>query len=319
MMYLGAETALLLLVGAQAIDLLVGEYPNFLHPVVWIGTATSKLLKLAPRDGRMRQFFFGLLLTLAITGISAGVVWGIERLTASMPILQMALGIFFFKASFALRELGRAAELVRSAIADGDLPRAREGLRSLCSRDPTSLNEEALLAGAIESLAENISDSFIAPLFYFMLLGVAGAMGYRAINTLDAMIGYRGKFEYVGKAAARLDDLVNWIPARMTAALLLLAGFVSGRSAADGWRIMRRDGAKTPSPNGGRPMACMAGLLGVDLAKPGVYTLGDRRDALTPSKVREAWELALGAAWFMIDLFLICCCLLPVAYCLWLR
>src|SRR5207302_5219298 len=140
-------------------------------------------------------------------------------------------------------------------------PAARAALRALGGRDASQLDGEALVAGAIQSLAENASDSFVAPLFYYLLAGVPGAVAYRAVNTLDAMIGYRGKYEALGKAAARLDDLANLVPARLTAGLLLLAGWLGGRDVAAGWRVLRRDGAKTPSPNGGRPMAVMAGLL----------------------------------------------------------
>jgi adenosylcobinamide-phosphate synthase len=172
-------------------------------------------------------------------------------------------------------------------------------LRSLCSRDPSTLTEDELLAGTVESLAENASDSFVAPLFYYVLLGVPGAIGYRAVNTLDAMIGYRGKLETLGKFAARLDDVANWIPARLTALLFLLVGRLFGGDVSQGWRILRRDGGKTPSPNGGRPMAAMAGLLGVCLDKAGVYSLGDARHALTGEVARRAWHVVAvaGLSW----------------------
>jgi adenosylcobinamide-phosphate synthase len=198
--------------------------------------------------------------------------------------------------------LKRAAVRVVRPLQQGDLPQAREALRSLCSRDPSDLDDAALLAAVIESLAENVCDSFIAPLCYWILFGVSGAMGYRAVNTLDAMIGYRERFEFVGKTAARLDDLANWVPARLTAIFLLLAGGLTGKNVAEGWRVLRRDGAKTPSPNGGRPMAVMAGLLGVALEKKGVYLLGDSQEPLTPQKVRQAWHLVLVTGMFMIVL-----------------
>ena len=217
---------------------------------------------------------------------------------AAVPWLEIVLGTYLLKASFAFRELGAAAERVRASVEAGDLPRAREALRSLCSRDPTELDEEALLAATIESLAENASDSCVAPLCYFVLFGVPGAIAYRAINTLDAMVGYRGPFEALGKASARLDDVANWLPARLTAALLLLAGWLTGRDVTGGWRIFRRDRAKTPSPNGGRPMAMMAGLLGVQLEKKGVYTLGDRDFSVEPVTVRQAWRLVVLTGWF---------------------
>jgi adenosylcobinamide-phosphate synthase len=215
------------------------------------------------------------------------------------------VGIFLLKSSFALRELGAAAERVRAPVAAGDLPRARAALRSLCGRDPAQLDEEALLEAAIESLAENASDSFVAPLLYFLLFGVPGAIAYRAINTLDAMVGYRGPFEALGKSSARLDDVVNWVPARLTAAFLLLAGWLTGRDVGRAWRIFRRDRAKTPSPNGGRPMAMMAGLLGVQLEKKDVYTLGDRVTPVTPLTVRHAWRLVALAGWFTAGLCLL--------------
>src|SRR5258707_3875514 len=127
---------------------------------------------------------------------------------------------------FALRGLGREAQRMRDALAAGSLDEARERLRSLCSRDPSALDASALVAGTIESVAENASDSFVAPLFWFALLGLPGAVFYRAANTLDAMIGYHGKYEWLGKTAARLDDALNFVPARITAGLLLAAAWL---------------------------------------------------------------------------------------------
>jgi adenosylcobinamide-phosphate synthase len=241
-------------------------------------------------------------LALGICTLSAETPFLILRWAAGWPILEIIAGTFFLKASFALWELKRAADRVVQPLEHGDLAQAREALRSLCSRDPSCLDESALLAATIESLAENLCDSFIAPLCYWTVLGAPGAMGYRAVNTLDAMIGYRGRFEFLGKVPAHLDDVANWLPARLTAGLLLLAGCLMGKNVAAAWRILRRDGAKTPSPNGGRPMAVMAGLLGVELEKKGVYILGDAREPLTPQKVRQAWLLASIAAIVMVVL-----------------
>jgi adenosylcobinamide-phosphate synthase len=173
------------------------------------------------------------------------------------------------------------------------------------------------VSAAIESLAENLSDSFVAPLFYFVILGVPGALAYRAINTLDAMIGYHGRFEYLGKVAARLDDLVNWLPARLTAYLLALGGALfipeGGPARSTGgrlsvvfpqegagmraWQIARRDHAQTESPNAGWPMAAMAGALGVRLEKVGHYVLGDADQRLTAERVREAASIARRGAY----------------------
>ena len=289
--------ALATLAGALLLDRFLGEYPAPLHPVVWIGKLISGLLGCAPRRGWWRRFGFGVFLAVSVPTVSAAAALVVLRGAAAVPWLEVVLGTLLLKASFALRELGAAAERVRVPVEAGDLPRARQALRSLCSRDPEQLDEEALLTATVQSLAENASDSFVAPLCYFLLFGVPGALAYRAINTLDAMVGYRGEFEALGKASARLDDVANWVPARLTAALLLLAGWLSGRSPAQGWRIYRRDRAKTPSPNGGRPMAMLAGLLGVQLEKKGCYILGDRDKPVTTLTVRHAWRLVVLASW----------------------
>jgi adenosylcobinamide-phosphate synthase len=293
----GLATALATLVCALLLDRFLGEYPAWMHPVVWIGKLISLLLRVAPRSGWWRQFAFGVFLTGSVTAFSAAAALAALRAAALVPWLEIVVGAFLLKASFALRELGAAAERVLAPVETHDLARAREALRSLCSRDPATLDEEALLMATVQSLAENTSDSFVAPLFYFALFGVPGAIAYRAINTLDAMVGYRGAFEALGKASARLDDIVNWAPARLTAALFLLAGLLTGRNAVKAWRVFRRDRAKTPSPNGSRPMAMMAGLLGVQLEKKGVYTLGDPDNPVVPATVKSAWRLLIITGW----------------------
>ncbi len=296
-------TSLAILACALLLDCFLGEFPTPIHPVVWMGKSISFLLKGAPQHGWWRQFIFGAFLAVGVPTLSAGLALVTLHLAdaASLPIAMGGLGIvigaYLLKASFALRELGAAAERVRAPIVAEDLPQAREALRSLCSRDPSQLDAEGLLAAAIQSLAENASDSFVAPLFYYCLFGIPGAIAYRAINTLDAMVGYRGRFEALGKASARLDDVANWVPARLTAGLLLLAGVLTGWDGGRAWRIFRRDRARTPSPNGGRPMAMMAGLLGVRLEKKGVYILGDPDNAVIPATVTAAWRLVVVMGW----------------------
>jgi adenosylcobinamide-phosphate synthase len=197
---------------------------------------------------------------------------------------------------FAVRALRDAAFAVRDALERGDLEGARRGLGSLCSRDARALDREALVAATVESVAENASDSIVAPLFYFAFFGVPGAALYRASNTLDAMIGYRGRYEWVGKIAARADDFLNLVPARVTALLLLIAGVFTGARVRRGLAILRRDGARTESPNAGRPMAAMAGLLGVRLEKADHYALGDPLRALDPECITEAWRIVSRAS-----------------------
>jgi adenosylcobinamide-phosphate synthase len=296
------QTALLILAGAVLFDHLLGEYPRLLHPVVWLGAVISLAIQLAPRKAWYAQFLYGAFLTIVLAGAAGALVYEALELSAGNIILYIAVGIFFLKATMALMELLRAAQRVCRPVQSSNLTDAREALRSLCSRDPSELNPEELLEATIESLAENASDSWVAPLFYFILFGVPGAMGYRAINTLDAMIGYRGRFEALGKFAARLDDVVNWVPARLTAGLLLFSGWILRKDVAAGWRILLRDGRKTASPNAGRPMAVMAGLLAVRLAKKDAYVLGDALRPVTVEIVREAALLVTCSGWLMVAL-----------------
>jgi len=289
------DLLLIAFVAAVALDAGFGEPPNALHPVAWIGSAASFVLRAAPRTGATAQLVFGALVALVIPLGCAAAAAGLVAATARWPFAQLAVAIAVLKPTFALRALGDAAERVRRALAAGDLTRARSGLASLCSRDPAALDEPLVAAAAVESVAENASDSVIAPLFYFVLFGLPGAVAYRAVNTLDAMIGYRGRYEYLGKAAARLDDVLNFVPARLTAALLVIAAGLAGRDAAGGWRVLVRDGGITASPNAGRPMAAMAGLLGVTLEKPGHYRLGAPGRAPDAAAIRAAWRVVVIA------------------------
>jgi adenosylcobinamide-phosphate synthase len=291
----GFSGPLLALVLALIVDATLGEYPNALHPVVWMAKLLSALERLAPARPAA-QLAHGAVIALVVPSLFGGAALLLGWANLPEPLVLL-LSVVLLKASLALGALGKAAMVVREALHRRDLAGAREGLRSLCSRDPSALDAGALAAGTIESVAENLSDSFVAPLLYYALLGVPGALAYRAVNTLDAMIGYHGRYEYLGKAAARLDDLLNWIPARLTAAMLVLAGALRGQDARRGLRVWWRDGARTESPNAGRPMATMAGLLGVRLDKPGHYQLGDATDALSPLKIDEAWRTARLAAW----------------------
>ncbi len=150
-----------------------------------------------------------------------------------------------------------------------------------------------MVSATVESVAENIVDSFVAPLFYFLLLGIPGAVAYRVVNTLDAMIGYHGKYEYLGKFASRLDDVLNFIPARVTVFLLVFASFLSGRDARAAWQVALNEHSRTESPNAGWTMAAAAGALNVQLVKVGHYRLGAAATPLVPQTIDAALRLVL--------------------------
>jgi adenosylcobinamide-phosphate synthase len=295
--------ALIVLGGALAMDALLGEPPARFHPVVWMGRLQRALRRWAPTQPRP-AFLYG-------AGMAAigPLVFGLGsaaliRALGHWPLVQIAVEVYLLKSAFAIRALATAAFEVRAALLQGDLAAARLALRSLVSRDTSALPAPLLAAAAVESVAENASDSLVAPLLYYALLGVPGALAYRAANTLDAQIGYHGETEWLGKAAARLDDLLNLVPARLTAALLVAASAICRASPLGALRVWWNDGSATESPNAGRPMAAMAGALGVQLEKIGHYRLGAPAPAPGPGEIAHSVAIlvvactlaALGAA-----------------------
>ena len=287
---------------AFAIDVLFGEPPARLHPVVWIGRLADACMRRAPAAGPVRQLAFGLGSALLGPGGAAAVACAALAAGASSEPTRLAVEALLLSSLFAVRALGQAALGVGALLRQARLPDARVSLRNLCSRDAGELAEHEVAAAAIESTAENASDSIVAPFFWYALLGLPGAAAYRAVNTLDAMIGYRGRFECLGKAAARLDDALNYVPARLTAGLVLLAGALERGRLRPGVAVWRRDAGKTESPNAGHPMAAMAGLLGVRLEKRGAYALGDGGRDAAPGDIERAWRIASRAAWFALAL-----------------
>jgi adenosylcobinamide-phosphate synthase len=259
---------------ALALDALFGEPPDPVHPVVWIGSAVSALVRRAPA-GRVQSLAFG----AGITGImiaAAGLAGTLAaRMARRLPFpVGLIVEALALKTMFSVRALLAAGSRVERHLDHGDLDGARTAVTALVSRDASGLDAPLLTSAAIESLAENASDSIVAPLLYYAVGGLPAACAYRAANTLDAMIGYRGRYEYLGKATAVLDDLLNLAPARLTAILLVGAGALGGGDVRTGFSIMLRDRSQTASPNAGWPMSALAGLLGTRLEKPGHYVLG---------------------------------------------
>ena len=274
---------------ALALDLVLPQLPSRFHPVAWMGTLIGGLEKLAPRSGKLGQSAAGAAIAFAIPallGLGAALTgWGLHK--TAVP-LYVGLGGLLLMCTFTVRGLTRAGTATAAALTNADLVGARENLRSLVSRERSELSPSQAAGAAVESVAENSTDSFIAPWLYFALFGLAGAFAYRAINTLDSMIGYHGHYEFLGKASARLDDVMNYVPARLSAPLMLLAGALLGLPARRGWRVMRRDSGLTASPNAGWTMSAMAGLLGVRLEKTDQYTLGAEFPEPSAAHIRRA-------------------------------
>ncbi|WP_448251529.1 adenosylcobinamide-phosphate synthase CbiB [Ottowia oryzae] len=264
---------------ALAVDRLLGEPALRWHPVAWMGRYLSWAgERLAPPAGHppvlsnSRVFWAAALSWIAAAATIFVVSWLFQAWVLTQPawLAALALGLFL-KPLLSWAMLHDEVLGVERALAQS-LPAGRAQLSRLVSRDTAALSPTQVRESAIESLAENLNDSVVAPLFWFALLGLPGAALFRFANTADAMWGYPGErggrdWAWAGKWAARADDVLAWVPARITAALIWLAGGLRGGGA------LRAQAHRTPSPNSGWPMAAMALALGVQLRKPGVYTL----------------------------------------------
>jgi adenosylcobinamide-phosphate synthase len=293
-----SPTATGLALGALT-DLLLAD-PRRGHPVACFGQAAAALERRVWRDSRA----VGAGYTLACVGTATALGAALQRRTATRPLVRTALTAVTTWAVLGGTSLGRAATTMEQHLAAGDLAAARAHLSTLAGRDPSALGEAELVRATVESVAENTSDAAVAPLFWGAVAGLPGLLGYRAANTLDAMVGYRSpRYARFGWASARLDDVVNWAPARLTAVLTVLTAPLAGGSPTGAWRVWQRDGAAHPSPNAGRCEAALAGALGLRLGGRNVYgarieerpTLGDGRPPVR-GDVRRAVRLS-RAVW----------------------
>ena len=294
---------------ALLVDALWGEPPAPLHPVVWMGQALGwwgeRLAPLSPQARDFKGFWLAALIWCALAAIIfvvfAALQWSTLQLPAVLATVVMAL---LLKPLFAWRMLRTEVLAVEAALSQS-LPAGRERLARLVSRDVAQLSAVQVRESAIETLAENLNDSVVAPLFWFALLGLPGAALYRFANTADAMWGYPGMrggryWQWVGKWAARADDMLSWLPARITA-LLITQTAGRGRS----FTRLSGEARKTPSPNSGWPMAAMALALGVRLAKPGGYVLNGKAHKAGPMDTRRATKIAGNVVLMLVPVLLV--------------
>lgn len=303
-------TAISVLMIAVAGDRWLGEPPNRFHPVAWMGHLIAFVRRHTPAAGNATRFCCGAMLVFGGAILIGTFGWWLEQFCLQIPVpLAVLAQAVVLKSTFAVRSLSGAATSVSRALRCDDVPEARcQVAYHLVSRDVSQLDASQLSAATIESVAENTSDSVIAPLFYFAIAGIPGALIYRFVNTCDAMLGYRTEeLQWLGKPAARLDDLLNLVPSRITALLMLIAGAGRGRwrDATSVWWIDHR---LTSSPNAGHPMSAAAGVLGVALEKKDHYLIGAGQpkpsvDTIEKS-IRLLWITAFaGVALFIAILF----------------
>ena len=260
-------------------DRIIGELPEKIHPTVWIGkliTFLENTFKSTNCKNKYRDFLFGILTTTITISIVGIVAIFIEKFISSLPFpLNYLIYAFLLSTTIGYKSLFEFCKKPIEYIKNGDIDKAREAVQHIVSRDASKLDEEHILSAAVESLSENITDSIIGALFYAVIFGLPGAFVYRAINTLDAMIGYKNeKYLWYGKLAARLDDIVNFIPSRIAGILLIItAPFYKGSVKKAIYGFLK-EANKVPSPNSGYTMATLANALNITLEKIGYYKLG---------------------------------------------
>lgn len=282
--------------GGLLLDIVAGEPPAAVHPVVGIGRMIAegerwlrRVFRIPPEDEvpveedpknawlpvsrRRREKMAGIVLAGSVVGLTWGLTWGSVWLAGRVhPLFGYALSALWAWIAVAPRNLAQAARRVADLLRGGDLPGARRAAGMMVSRSTEDLPEVEVIRATVESVAENIVDAVISPLLYAFVGGGPAAMAYRAANTLDAMVGYRNaRYRDFGWASARLDDVLNWIPARLAAAVLFAAALILRLDARGAWRAVRQDARKHPSPNGGFPEAAVAGALGVRFGGWNIY------------------------------------------------
>jgi adenosylcobinamide-phosphate synthase len=253
------------------VDLIVGDPRWMPHPVRWMGRMIAWL------DDRYFRLFTarhrraaGVMLVVTTVGASVGIT--VLVVSAVDGAVRFIVVSYLVASLLALASLDREALHVLQALAAQRLDLARTRLAGLVGRETRDLDEPEIVRAVTETVAENLSDGVIAPVFYLMVGGLPGMVAYKCINTLDSMVGYKNeRYCEFGWAAARLDDVANYVPARVSALLVLAVASVCGLSARTGWRIVRRDAARQPSPNAGYPEAAVAGVLGVRLGGANRY------------------------------------------------
>ncbi len=302
------------------LDLLLGDPVWFPHPVRIIGkfiTALENILRGAFAE-LLGLKAGGVVLTTATVVVTYGVARGsLEAVRIYAPVLYLVFSAVLIYFALAMRSLACEAEGVYKALEGNDLELAKKRLAGIVGRDTHNMDEEEIIKATVETVAENTSDGVVAPLFYIFLGGPAGGMAYKAASTLDSMVGYKNeKYAEFGWASAKLDDILNWIPARLTGYLLPLAGAVWGKDAKRGYEILRRDKRKHESPNAGYPEAAMAGTLGLRLGGRAIYGgrlvekpyLGEADKAVERRDIKDAVRIMettvfLALAFFYMIMF----------------
>lgn len=297
-------------IGAYIIDIIVGDPHWFPHPVAIIGRWTRFVEgKIRAHTTHVSEKKGGIVLWLSVVIPTFFITYGITEASFFISaIVGMIVTALLASLTLATRSLYEESRVVIDALTRGDMEEARKNLSMIVGRDTSNLDEAGILRAVIETVSENLSDGIVAPMFYLAVGGLPLAMTYKAVNTLDSMVGYKdAKYMDIGCFSAKMDDVLNWVPARITGFIIVTASFIFKLNWRDSWRIMRRDGRNHPSPNSGIPEAAVAGALGIQLGGKISYfgkssckpAIGDRLKVTDKKDVKNAWVIMFASSFLM--------------------
>ena len=283
---------------AILLDLLFGDPKNRFHPTAWIGILIGSITTRMKNEYYNLEKFGGIFIVLIPVCISIVVLLGLDfsidliSVESLSILISIISGVVLFKMTIAIKGMERHALAVLDSIQKNDLTQARTNLSMIVKRNTKNLDKNHILSGTLESLSENIVDGITGPMFYFAIFGLPGAFVYRIVNTVDSMVGYKTQmFKNLGWFGANCDNVLNYIPSRLTGLTIVLGSMLLGHDWKNCYEIFKRDGKKTDSPNAGYPMAAFAGALGTKFEKLEHYSLGTGEYEITSKKVKDAISL----------------------------
>jgi adenosylcobinamide-phosphate synthase len=287
--------SLLIFVLAFFIDLIFGELPDSIHPTLWMGKVIAYLKPKIKSENPRTEKINGVLLGIFAVTLYAVTVYFLiflvhEYLGWAPYIIVSA---FILSTTIAIKCMRQYTLPVAEALENEDYDRAKELLPFIVRRDPKALTKQHIISAAVETIAEGTTDGVTSPFFYYALFGVPGAVAFRVINTLDSMVGYKDlKHVNIGWFSAKMDTIANYIPARLTAFMMVLAALLLGEDGRKSWRILQRDKRNTESLNAGWTLSAMSGALRIQLEKPGFYKIGDS-EKVSSTHIKRALRIML--------------------------
>ena len=300
---------------AYVLDLIFGDPQNIIHPVQVIGkminTGEKSLLEKKYKSDRKYKFFAGMILNITVISLTYGITYLIHR-TSENSIIFTVAEIYLMYTVFSINSLAREGNRVYNILKEGNIERARKDLSYLVSRDTGTMDEKMIIRSTMETISENTVDGIVAPMFYMFLGGLPLSMAYKAINTLDSMVGYKNeKYIDFGKFSAKVDDVANFIPARITGIFIVFASMILGYNGKEAWRIFFRDRKNHSSPNSAHSEASVAGALGVQFGGRVSYfgkevdkpTIGDKKKEFEIEDIKKNIKIMYAVSFLSLVVF----------------